>query len=181
MKHSNFGCVLGKIGRITHRKQKEQKPRLVIKVDCDGPFGEVIAFCNIWNQSGIVDFKREFSEGDTVKLSGYMAQYEKAPLMMTTFNIYKAVPWDPGQDDNRCRRAAFNVCGEVTGMEEKDGFLEAAILIKRDSFENDLILWLPEDYLFDISKGGHYHFEGHLRQREGHTRPEVEKKPREAT
>jgi len=177
-KHFNQGVVLGEITELKKDKAGEV-PYLLVAVDCDGPYGAVIGFCKIWNTKDdpnrIGTFLSRYKKGNMVKITAAVAQYKgRHDKIKTNFNAFKFVPWDPQQDENRCRRAKFIIAGEVVSFDENDDGGLVTVKHENKSYSAELKLMVPLEKSFDVEVGTVSRFEGYLRQVNNTTVPVVD-------
>lgn len=169
VKHFNQGIVLGRI-LATKKETAGKTPYLLVTVDCEGPYGNVRAFCKIWKAKA-GPFLKQFKEADHVMLKGSVAQYDGRGGRKTNFNIFKFVPWDPRQAGNSCYRAKFILVGEVLSMEDIGEHGKVTLKVTINNYTEELQLLVPADKFFDVEEGAVQRFEGYLRQVAMLTRP----------
>ena len=169
MKHYNAGIVKGKIERITEKNTEGGKPYLRLSVDCPGPYGKVKAFGSVFGKERVKQFKAEFRKGSVVNLAGFLAQYERAGKLKTTFNFIVGDHWEPSHDQHPYMRATFILVGEIMAIKERGAESEAVVRI-RDSRDNskhiDISVHIPDEPIFDVEKGKVQRLTGHLKQDE---------------
>jgi len=176
-KHFNQGVILGEVMELKKEKAGEV-PYLLVKVDCDGPYGSVLAFCKIWNTKEtdrIGSFLKQFRKGSMIKITGSLAQYKgRHDKVKSNFNAFKFVPWDPRLDENPCRRAKFILVGEVAVFDEDDGGGIATVKYVNKNYTAELKVRVPLEKSFDVEVGSVSRLEGYLRQVDAATIPVID-------
>lgn len=149
MNHFNRAFVFGVIEEIKEEDTQNKKPYLSLTVNCSyARHGNVKAFGRLWGKDAVAGFKKQFKKGSSVRLTGVLTQYEgKNNAVKTSFNFYKADPWDPAADQHSFRRATFILVGSVVSFQEGGPEAHLRLKVRTETKGQDK----AEEHLFHLS------------------------------
>lgn len=177
MSHFNRAVVFGFIDDIKD-DDKCKQPNLSLTINCAySKHGNVKAFGRLWGKDAVASFKKSFTKGRHVRMTGVLTQYTgKDNAVKTSFNFFKAEPWEPTQDQHSFKRATFILVGEVVSYQdgEDEGVLQLRVCLQAKgqdkADEHVLQLIVPSslslDFIAEFPEGANVRIKGRLAQTE---------------